>query len=401
MTSNAESIALRFIGLALAAMVAGCGSDSATGTMESPALAKGGKPGGGTTTTIPQEMKLSNLRDLKCSGIMPTAISRVAGDRVVGYGWCGSGTQLFTWTEAAGPALVGGGSTEGMANDVAGDGTLVGHVRVSGNLRPFVIPGGSGPPVLLPMLPGDGPNGDATAVSDDGRYLAGTTSSGGVLWTRQSDGTYSGPELIGSVGPSAVSLDGQVVIGTSGDRAVRWVKQGSWSVTYLKQDVAGEPVYGSSAEAVNARGDVIAGSRALPLDADPGTQYSEPVVWRLVGTEWVLEPLRGFTFSEGGSQDVVDYHGSVVVVGEAWEDDPGKGGVLWPVVWTWDRTPAKAFCLPQRLAIISKQGWGGGSAAGVSESGRIVGRAWTSSVSNSGYPVTWRLPATAPCPGGS
>ncbi len=396
------SQAWRVIGLALAGMVAGCGSDLPTGTMDSALFAKGGKPGGETSTTIPLEMKLSNLRELDCSGIEPTAIASVTGGRVVGFGNCGTGMTIFSWTESTGPALIGAGVIEGMALDVAEDGTIVGHLREGSSLRPFVIPGGVGVPVLLASYPGDGPSGNATAVAVDGGHLAGTTSSGGVVWTRQSNGAYGYPELIGPVLPNWVSPDGRVVVGTSQERAALWRKNGaSWSATYLRQDVDGELVFGSSAEGMNARGDVIAGSRLLSLASDPSIQYSEPVVWKFDGAEWVVEPLRGFTFSEGAGHDVADYRGTVVVVGDAWEDVQGKGGTLWPVVWTWDRSAGKAFCSPQRLEVIQKKGWGGGTAAGVSEAGRIVGATWTSSFSSSGYPVTWKLPSTAPCPGGT
>lgn len=380
----------RILLLAFVMLAAGCGEDRITGAADAPLMAKGGRPGGGVSEVIPIDMKLANLKQLLCSGIRPEAISAGAPYRVVGWGNCGGGARIFTWNAADGPSLFGGGTVEGMAHDVADDGTIVGHYRGAGGFRPMVLLSGSSALVALSPLPGDGPLGDAGAVSDNGAYVVGAMSAGGVLWTRAGDGSYGIPELIGAVDPTTVSNDGRLVVGNQGGHAFVWRKDGSWNGTPLDENVEGESVSQSSAEAINPAGDVIAGTRTLSPAGDPGSEYTEPVVWILQGTEWTLTPLRGFTFSEGAAYDVADYRGRTTVVGYAWEEASGSGGIMWPVAWTWDRAPGNAFGAPQRLAPLSTK-WGAAATA-INRDGRIVGEAWTGSMHYANYPVMWRLP---------
>lgn len=395
--------------LAMAAVaVMACAREPLTGISDTPALAKGGKPGGSGTPLLPL-VKLTDPRTLGCSSAMPRDINSGATVRVAGYANCGGVMRLFTWTGSLGASLIGDASVNGIVEGVADDQTMVGNLRAPGPPA-FVILGGASPIAALP-LPGEYLYASATAVSANGQFAVGNGSKLNpgfvdcrtlnacvyhtLLWTRSGD-SWSGPEVVATGGSAAaVTNDGDLVIGASGGHAVIWTRGTPWQGLSLPELTPTETVaFGSSAEAINGQGDVIAGYRVLPLQRDPTIQYEEHAVWRFDGASWKVEPLKGYNIAEGRAYDVADFNGRTVVVGFSWDDTKGRGGTQWPTYWTWDRNVAHPFAPPQRLSQLSER-WGA-SATAVNSLGQIVGDSWTGSLAVAFYPVMWQLPPQWP-----
>lgn len=401
---------VRLAALAVAGLVmVGCSREPPTGTSEAPALAKGGKPSGGGSTLIPY-VKLANLKALGCSAAAPRDISPQSPSatvvRVVGYAVCGGSMRLFTWTGSSGASLIGDATFQGIVEGVADDETMVGDLRAPGPPA-FVINRGATSSIL--PLPTTGYlYAEASAVSRDGNFAAGYGAKLNqgfadcgqygscayhlLRWSRSGSG-WAGPVVVSDTGGSAAAItaDGRLIVGSLKGHAVLWSQGTPWNVQRLPEDLNGGTVaLGSDGHAINGNGDVIVGSRLLPLQRDPTIQYDEHAVWRKDGTIWKIEPLKGYNIAEGIAYDVADYHGTTVVVGYSWDNTSGKGGTQWPTYWTWDRNAATTFSPPNRLSQIN-EAWGG-SATAVNSLGQIVGVSATGSLSAGEYPVMWKLP---------
>ena len=372
---------MRYPLLAMFTLIAACVGEIPTQPPEVPSVAKGGRPGGGGTGGI-VPVTLVNNRSLNCDRSAADAISNGSVSYVAGDCIRANLPVPLLWSAANG-AVVLTATPGGMGGQaVANDGTLFGSTD---GFRPFYRRPG-GPMTLLP-LPAGRPGGDISDVTEDGSTAVGSAHVGlsteFVVWT-WSGSSWSIAALPGAF--AALDGDGDRGVGFADRQAVAWTRTGGgW---------ASEPLPGGDAVswrgyAMNATGTAIAGTRTRTLASDPGVQFDEPAVWR-VGESglWALEPLSGFTFSEGSANSVETLNdGRVVVVGWLWEDQPGGTERRWAVAWV-QPAGATSFGPPIKLAPLATEG--AAVAHGVNVRGEIVGTSNAKGLTTAA--VMWRLP---------
>lgn len=381
---------LALIALLLSAAALAACADLPTATSDAPALAKGGKPGGGDpvggSEVVP--IRLGNLKDIGCSGAEAYAISSAASPLVVGigYGCRNPYNKPFIWSAATG--LQPTGSSPGdFARAVSDNGLIVGPTRDG-----LIVPGEfsmAGVSRLLP-LPAGFTWGDPTGVTPDGLvvvgYGGGWDISFVLRWQRSSAAAAWPPaEVIGIGGARGVSADGNLIIGGQSGKPAAWVRDlGGWRLDLLDTEKG-------VANAVDRAGTTAVGFRWLPSTRDPSILHDVPTAWtRQPDGSWTVETLRGAdpAFDEGEAHSVATQQdGSTVAVGFAWENTSGPGGTQWALAWR--RAPgAGGFGPPVRLQPVSSTY--GAVAYGVNTQGEVVGGAWTG---RGTVPVMWRLPA--------
>jgi hypothetical protein len=363
--------------LLLAALaVAACSPEVATSPDLEPTYARGGNGGGEpavSTGILP--VQLGDPKSFGCSSTRAAAIND-ATQTVVG-GSCSGPVTLnpFIWT-TAGASVV---PDTGDVLDVAADGAVAGRL----DFRPFYREPGNAP-VYLPMTTGMR-WGEVSGVTPDGTFAVGhmsaETSGSGALW-KLSAGTWTVEEFSGDLW--GVSASGTMVVGSQNQRATVWTNTGMWTPTTLPDGGALD----SHATAVNQAGTVVVGERNVPGQRDPSLRVKQHVAWISDGAgNWTLQVLGGLNILEGTAYSVATLlDGSVVAVGDSWEDKAGKGAQLWAVAW---RKPvgASAFSAPIRLSPISK-GQNAG-ASDVNSKGEIVGY---SNGKLGAVAVMWKLP---------
>ena len=374
-TGNRQMTTHRILIAAALALVA-CSPEAPTSPDLEPSYARGGNGGGdpaASTGILP--VQLGDPKSLGCSSTRATSIND-ALQTVVGGSCSGSVTlNPFIWTSAGSSVL----PDTGDVLDVTASGAVAGRL----DFRPFYREPGAAP-AYLPMTTGMR-WGEVSGITADGTFAVGNmsneTSGGGALW-RFSGGTWVVEELAGSLW--GVSSSGTMIVGAQNQRATYWTNAGAWTATTLPDGGAVE----SHATAVNQAGTVIVGERNVPAQGDPSLRVRQHVAWISDGAgNWTLQVLGGLNILEGTAYSVATLlDGSVVAVGDSWEDKAGKGAQLWAVAW---RKPAGAstFGAPIRLNPISKGQTAG--ASDINSKGEIVGY---SNARIGTVAVMWKLP---------
>lgn len=350
--------------------------------------AKGGKPGGGGTTTLAPTI-IGDSKGLGCSAILPQRINGAASALVVGYALgCETSEVPFVWSASSGATT--GDSLGGRAMAVSDSGVILGFSVVSSQPVEFDELGRE--TRVLPM-PSGFTSGEVYGLTADGTVAAGSgwngTSDYPLLWQRMStadpwdeavvlDSNGGGAVAIADLGAGAFRVAGY----GPGNDAVVWTGSitSGWTKTVLPKDSGERRRFVSD---INEDGTIVIGYHDVPLPKDPTNDLQQPVVWIHDGTQWNLVVLPGAdpNFSEGQAYGIANQDdGSVVAVGYAWEDTPGKkgslGGTMWAVAWRW-AVGAAGFATPIKLQPISKGTWGGAAAVDVNRHGTIVGQADT------------------------
>lgn len=193
-----------------------------------------------------------------------------------GHAWgmflkCGGiSLALAASTALAGPMFQGlgdlpGGDIYSAAYGISADGmTVVGSSHIATGPRGFFWTREQGM-VALSKLTLGGASSSATAVSADGRIIAGTVD----VFGQKSAGVWVGnappvliPTLSGNYGfGSGISADGDVVVGQSGDRAFRYQRS---TGTLMALPPTGPLMSPRSASGVSADGEVVVGTAVVP-----------------------------------------------------------------------------------------------------------------------------------------
>jgi len=359
-----------------------------TAPVDSPAYAKGGKPGGGGSGggdgVVP--IKLGNLKEIGCSGGEAYAISANTTPLVVGMAQgCRSGMKPLIWSAATGLAPTGS-SPGDLARAVSDNGVIVGPTQ-DGQIVPAEF-SMTGQVRRLPL-----PNGhawaDPTGITPDGSMVVGFGGDGVgshevIRWTRSGAASWS-IEIIGPGVAYGVSGDGRLIAGAGAGRPAVWMRDGTgWSGQTLTSE-------DGSALAVNRPGTVVVGYRSPARAGTPDGRADVHTAWSLEpGGHWRVETLKGIdpAFDEGQALGVSSQlDGSTLIVGLSWEVSSGPGGTLRAVAWR-RAADAPGFGTPIRLAPLSPAY--GAIAYGVNSRGEVVGMAGT----GKGFvPVMWRLQA--------
>ena len=149
------------------------------------------------------------------------------GSTIVGQ----SGGQAFYWKRSTGIVGLGNGAPYGdlmVAYGVSGDGSvIVGSIAQATNNQAFRWTGSTGV-VPLGYLPGQW-SSSAEAVSSDGNtvvgYSQGTRSGNAFIWTTSGGMANVNPALAQSAA-YAVSDDGKTIVGTVSSGPFRWTSAG-------------------------------------------------------------------------------------------------------------------------------------------------------------------------------
>ena len=362
--------------LAAALVLLACSPEATTSPDLEPSYARGGSGGGGPTApTGILPIQLGDPKSFGCSSTRAVAVND-APQTFVG-GTCSGSLTLnpFLWTNGGGSVL----PDTGDVLDVTSGGAIVGRL----DFRPFYREAGS-TPVYLPITTGM-QWGEVNGITAAGNFAVGSMSSqtinSGALWTR-AGGTWTVETFSGF--PADVSPSGSIIVGSQNQRATVWTNSGAWTPALLPDGGALE----SHAIAVNQAGTVVVGVRWVPLESNPSVRVDQHVAWISDGAgNWTLQVLGGLNVLEGEAVGVAtQVDGSVVAVGESWEDKAGKGAQLWAVAW---QKPAGAtsFGAPIRLNPISKGQTAG--ASDVNSKGEIVGFSYARIGT---VAVMWKLP---------
>ena len=361
--------------IALIPFAAACSNEEPTAPDLSPRYAR---PSGGSQTAI-TPIQLGNLKQINCTQTSAYSINDAVPSTVGGYCVRNGDFRPYLWSAAASKVL----ANTGMVRAVALDGSGFGEM----DFKPFKWqPNGS--TVMLP-LPDGRPWGTVYEVNADG-----TAAYGNSQWQEGNNGlaesaawSFDGSSWSLSnpgFSPSDLTPSGLIAAGGNAGHAARWtLSAGTWSAEALPDDGA----LSSAALGINQDGSVLSGRIERPNSADPTKTHFEPVVWVSNGTGgWTLMHLGGLNIVEGSAVSVsTQTNGTVVAVGEAWEDLPGSNSQLWAVAW---KLPvgASEFDAPTRLSPITRgvSAW----ATDINSHGEIVGSSYTKTTI---VAVMWKL----------
>lgn len=353
---------------------------------------KGGKPGGGGGGTILGPLTLGVPADIGCRSTETHGISAV-GPLVVGMAsGCGNPrSKPFIWSAQTGIAATG--SSAGVwASAASDDGIIVG---MGPGQEPVIFDEYGGVATVL-ARPAGYTTGEATNITSDGTAIVGYVYSVSendnhpFLWRRTSSGWGEGEPI-----PSGGGWAWGVMRAGDAIRVVGAASYGAWygAVLWNRTNSGWQHIelnLNSDANAINAAGTVIAGTRYVPLPSDPTTTFPEHVVWEVDPDtgRWRMSTLKGAdpNFDEGEASGIADQpDGSTVVVGYSWQNTSGAGGTQWAVAWT-RAAGTTGFGSPKLLPPLSKKL--GATAAGINSRGEVVG---TSPSGTSLYAVMWKL----------
>jgi uncharacterized membrane protein len=361
--------------IALLPLALACSNDEPTVPDISPRYAR---PTGGSGTTIPA-VQLGNLKQINCSETQAYSINDATPSTVGGYCFRNGAYRPYLWSTTGTRVL----ADTGMVHAVALDGSAYGEL----DFKPFKwLPDGS--TTLLPLASGRS-WGSVYAVGANGQSAFGESqwmdgnntlsessawSFDGASWSVNTPGFYA----------NDVTPSGQHAAGASGAHAARWtLSAGTWSADALPDEGA----LSSVALGINQDGSVLSGKIERPNTADPSVTHFEPVVWiSNVSGGWNIKHLGGLNIVEGSAVSVsTQTNGTVIAVGEAWEDLPGPNAQLWAVAW---KLPlgASQFNAPIRLspAAGGVPAW----ANDINSRGEVVGGSYTKTTQ---VAVMWKL----------
>ncbi|MBH0179650.1 MAG: hypothetical protein HP491_17760 [Nitrospira sp.] len=231
------------------------------------------------------------------------------GSVVVGSAIFGGAVHAFRWTTGPVLADLGTLSSAGLppvsseALGISGDGNVVvGYTSffdgVFGSDEPFRWTQSEGMVRLGNLPSGLSPDGQASAVSNDGSVIVGwaVNASGSqemFKWTSADGMQGLGPQ---NVRPSAVSGDGSFIVGQNLDgifsEAFYWSQL--TGLVNLPGLAGATNSQRSGARDVSSDGSIIVGWAMTPLDTQ------EAVIWRWNGNSWGIKTLKDVLVTDFG-----------------------------------------------------------------------------------------------------